>query len=367
MSTIEEDFVFQTMLTCIGNKRKLVGEISRIVDELCIKMDKTKLNILDGFSGSTVVSRMLAKKSQMLYCNDMEYYAYVMAICFLCKPTVSQQEEIQKHINIMNDIALNGPYEIGFITRLYAPLNTQNIIEGERAFYTRENALIIDTLRSYIAKNVPKDIQAYCLAPLLTRASIHVNTAGVFKGFYKDGIIGKFGGKGQNALERIMKPINIDVPIWSECQYGSQCYNMDICELIDILPPTLDLIYLDPPYNQHPYGSNYFMLNLIAKNEEPQSISKISGIPTNWKRSDFNTHTSAVRSMKTLLEKCLQKASYVLLSYNNEGIICDEDWNNIFQHYTVDKKEIVYDTYKGSRNLKKRNNKVVEIMYLISK
>ena len=24
----------------------------------------------------------------------------------------------------------------------------------------------------------------------------------------------------------------------------------------------LDVVYLDPPYNQHPYGSNYFMLNL---------------------------------------------------------------------------------------------------------
>ncbi|MDR0684304.1 MAG: DNA adenine methylase [Spirochaetaceae bacterium] len=27
--------------------------------------------------------------------------------------------------------------------------------------------------------------------------------------------------------------------------------------------PEVDLAYLDPPYNQHPYGSNYFMLNLI--------------------------------------------------------------------------------------------------------
>ena len=26
-----------------------------------------------------------------------------------------------------------------------------------------------------------------------------------------------------------------------------------------------DLAYFDPPYNQHPYGSNYFMLNTIAK------------------------------------------------------------------------------------------------------
>ena len=25
----------------------------------------------------------------------------------------------------------------------------------------------------------------------------------------------------------------------------------------------VNLTYFDPPYNQHPYGSNYFMLNII--------------------------------------------------------------------------------------------------------
>ena len=37
-------------------------------------------------------------------------------------------------------------------------------------------------------------------------------------------------------------------------------YNEDINILIDKLPDNFDLVYLDPPYNQHPYGSNYFML-----------------------------------------------------------------------------------------------------------
>ena len=34
----------------------------------------------------------------------------------------------------------------------------------------------------------------------------------------------------------------------------------------------LDVIYADPPYNQHPYSSNYFMLNLIIINEEPKKV-----------------------------------------------------------------------------------------------
>ena len=55
------------------------------------------------------------------------------------------------------------------------------------------------------------------------------------------------------------------------------------------LPP-VDVAYLDPPYNQHPYGSNYFMLNLLASGREPaaEELSQVSGIPKNWNRSHYN-------------------------------------------------------------------------------
>ena len=54
----------------------------------------------------------------------------------------------------MNNIAENGPFIEGIICKLYAPKNTKDIKEGERCFYTRENALIIDTLRKYIKDNI---------------------------------------------------------------------------------------------------------------------------------------------------------------------------------------------------------------------
>ena len=68
-----------------------------------------------------------------------------------------------------------------------------------------------------------------------------------------------------------------------------------------------------------------------------------------------------------LLENGLSKSTYLLISYNNEGIIGDEDWKVLFTPYKVKKYEITYDTYKGSRNLKDRSDKVIEIMYLVSK
>ena len=358
------DFVFQTMLTCIGNKRKLVGHIQSIIEDLRLSLQKPTLNIVDGFAGSTVVSRELSFMAETLYTNDMEFYSYVMSSCFLVTPCDADQEQIVHHIHQMNTLAASGPYTPGIICKLYAPEITAKIMPGERCFYTRENALIIDTLRLYI-DTVPEHLKYYCLAPLLTKASIHANTAGVFKGFYKHKDIGQFGGSSEAALSRILKPIHLEVPIWNNNKFHAIPTNLDIRTLVSQLPDNIDVIYLDPPYNQHPYGSNYFMLNVIAHNVEPRSISKVSGIPVDWNRSAFNSK-SALDSMKELIEKSLIKSTYVLLSYNNEGLIKIDDWVSILAPYKVKKYEIPYNTYKGSRNLANRNGKVMEIMYLIS-
>jgi adenine-specific DNA-methyltransferase len=362
-----DDYVYQTMLTCIGNKRKLVNNIYNIINNIKNTLKKDMLNIVDGFAGSSVVSRKLTEIADNLYTNDMELYSYLMAKCFLKTPTDEQKDRIILHINAMNQLAEKGPYIEGIVSQSYAPADTYNIKEGERCFYTRENALIIDTLRHYIETHVEIDIKDYCLAPLLNRASIHTNTAGVFKGFYKNGNVGCYGGAGKNALSRIMKPIRIDIPIWSDSKYISHCSNKDINTLIEELPSNIDVIYLDPPYNQHPYGSNYFMLNIIATNTLSSEISKVSGIPSNWNKSAYNSHKTAIESMKHLIYTGLMKSKYILLSYNNEGIITTDDWITLLEEYNVEKYEIVYDTYKGSRNLESRSKKIIEIMYLVSK
>ncbi len=366
-SALNDDYVYQTMLTCIGNKRKLINHIIGVINDVKALLGKDKLNIVDGFAGSSVVSRALTYSSKKIYTNDLEKYSYLMAQCYLITPTPAQKQRIQYHIATMNQLAENGPYVPSIICKLYAPADTNNIKEGERCFYTRENALIIDTLRQYIEDKVEKELQVYCLVPLLNKASINTNTAGVFKGFYKNGNIGCFGGKGEFALSRITKSITVDTPVWNDTVFTAAVSNKDINTLVHELPSDIDVMYLDPPYNQHPYGSNYFMLNVIADWKEPTEISKVSGIPTKWNKSAYNSHASAVKAMEELLAGGLTKSKYLLLSYNNEGIIRDEDWNELFKPYTVKKYEIRYDTYKGSRNLKERNNKVIEIMYLISK
>ena len=79
----DETFIYQKMISYLGNKRKLIPEIEEIIQEVCQKLDKKQLILFDGFAGSSVVSRLFTKYATNLYSNDMEPYSYIMNQCFL--------------------------------------------------------------------------------------------------------------------------------------------------------------------------------------------------------------------------------------------------------------------------------------------
>ena len=363
------DFINQNMITYIGNKRKLIDDIEKILKDLKKDIGKDKLVLCDLFSGSGVVSRMMYNHSSKLITNDLEGYSYCVCKCYLDKPNESDMKLIINHINNMNNISINGPFIKGIISENYSPEDTNNIKHGERCFYTRENALIIDTLRKYIDDNVEERIKIYCLAPLIVKASINNNTSGVQKGFYKNKNtgIGAWGGTDSNATGRIVNKITLDNIIWNPNDVSVECYNKDSNKIINDID-NIDICYLDPPYNQHPYSSNYHLLDTIYKNKiDLSKLSNVSGIPKDWKRSVYNKKESAINGLTELLHNVLDKSKYAILSYNNEGIIPVNKLEEILSIYKYYKKEIDYNTFRGSRNLQNRPKKVIEIMYIISK
>ena len=42
----------------------------------------------------------------------------------------------------------------------------------------------------------------------------------------------------------------------------------------------MDIAYLDPPYNQHPYGSNYHVLNTVAVWDKPAGPALLAAART---------------------------------------------------------------------------------------
>ena len=259
------DFLTKQIITYLGNKRSLLDFIGKGISEVKKELKKDKLSSLDLFSGSGIVARFLKQHSNFLIANDLELYSKIINECYLTNANDELKHEISAILkNLKANIKAN--FAPGFISELYAPKNDENIKEFERVFYTKFNANYIDTARSQIAK-LPLSLQKFYLAPLLYLASNHTNTSGVFKGFYKNkNGIGEFGGEGQNALKRIKAKITLQMPVFSNFNCDFKVFQEDANKLVKELEE-VDLCYIDPPYNQHPYGSNYFMLNLIAKNE----------------------------------------------------------------------------------------------------
>lgn len=353
------------LVTYIGNKRKLLPFINVGISKVKKNLKKEKLIALDGFSGSGVVSRLLKYHSSKVISNDFEQYAKTINTAYLVNRSQVDINRLNEAIDFLNANKLKKTKSDYFITRNYAPKDDNNIQSGERVFYTNENARIIDNIRYLIDHSIDEDLRVYCLANLLVKASIHNNTSGVFKGFHKKDGIGHFGGKGENALVRIMGEIKLETPIFSEAECEVDVYCMDANKLIQEIEE-VDLAYYDPPYNQHPYGSNYFMLNIINGGKPVEIQNGVSGIIKDWQRSDYNKVKPAIDAMHDLIKNT--HAKYILISYNDEGIIPFKEFKKIMDsHGTWELLEQEYNTYRGSRNLRQRSNKVRELLWLLKK
>lgn len=359
-------FLAQQLITYIGNKRLLLPFIGNALNIVKQKLQKEKLSTFDVFSGSGVVSRFLKQYSSIVYANDLEEYAAVINQCYLTNKNTFNFKTFDAIYSEITEKLHKEPLKTGIIAELYAPKNDEHIQKGERVFYTSRNAAFLDTVRTLI-ETVPAEFQPYLLAPLFSEASIHANTAGVFKGFYKDSStgIGHFGGRKQDALPRIQGSIQLKYPLFSNytCDYTVLTGDANtICSQVE----EVDLAYLDPPYNQHPYGSNYFMLTLLLKYKKPAVISPISGIPSDWNRSNYNKKHFAYNTLSHLVEQV--KAKYVLISFNSEGFISLNDMTSLLKKSgTLTVLETPYTTFRASRNLHKRSATVTEYVYLLEK
>ena len=357
-------YLQEQIITYLGNKRRLLDFIGQAVGEVRRQLGGRKLRCFDAFAGSGIVSRYLKQHAEQLYSNDLEEYSRVLNTCYLANTdTVRAAQLPEQHAELLRQIeAAPSP---GLLTELYAPQNDAEIHRGERVFYTHRNAVYLDTARQLIGR-LPAEVQHFFLAPLLCEASVHTNTAGIFKGFYKnrDGI-GLFGGRGANALQRIMAPISLPLPVFSRFDCEHHVLQSDATAAAASLPE-LDLAYLDPPYNQHPYGSNYFMLNLLLKYKKPEKISPVSGIPAGWNRLAYNKRAQVQQALDSLLTAL--PARFVLISYNSEGFIPLPAMQELLgRHGKVQLMQTDYATFRGCRNLRARSLSVKEYLFLLQK
>jgi len=362
----DPDYLSRQLITYIGSKRALLGLIGEAVDRVKRRLRRDRLKVLDAFSGSGVVSRFFKAHASLVIRNDLEDYAVVTARCYLRNRSTVDFANLTRIVEDLNARVAFEPPAPGFIEEMYAPHDDARIGKEERVFYTRGNARRLDRYRRLI-DSCPAELRDLLLAPLLSKGSIHANTAGVFKGFYKNRHtqIGQFGGSGSDALTRILGDIRLEPPILSRFECDYQVTQEDANALAPRLRG-LDLAYIDPPYNQHPYGSNYFMLNLLVNYCRPTRVSRVSGIPTDWRRSGYNVRAQSMPLLRQLLADL--DAPFLLVSFNNEGFISPAEMRDLLSGMgSVETFETRYNAFRGSRNFTRRPIHVTEQLFLVER
>lgn len=364
-----KDYLNSQIITYMGNKRKLLNEIEKVLINLEKKEGK-KLTIGDGFSGSGIVSRLFKTYADKLYVNDISDYSETLNKCYLSNISPSDLKNITQYMDKANTYANKETkkFDKPYIQGKWSPLN--EISESDRVYFTKENGKRIDIIRNYI-DTIPEKYKSFLLASLLVECSIHNNTNGQFSAFFKNGDKGQYGGKNNIDVKRITEPITLKIPVYENKDCFIDIKKMDTNKWVHNIPE-LDLVYYDPPYNKHPYVIYYFLLNIINNWNKNETIpDTYRGQPLNWEKSLYNSSKHAENALTDLIENT--KSKYILLSYNNGGIIPLSKLDNILKKYgTVEKIPVTHKTYnklKGLSNYKKKTEKeaIKEFFWLLNK
>lgn len=144
-----EKFLTEQIITYLGNKRSLLNFIDKAVQIIRNDLKKDKLKTVDIFSGSGIVARYFKKYSSLLITNDLEKYSYMLNSCYLSNKSELEMDSLINDYNFLCK-QLKDQLRPGIISKLYAPSDSNNILHGERVFFTTRNALYIDTCRQLI-------------------------------------------------------------------------------------------------------------------------------------------------------------------------------------------------------------------------
>ena len=377
---IKNKYLKENLIAYIGNKRRLLPFIENVFLEILDK-DKNIKTALDLFAGSGSVSRLLKTLDLEVYSNDWEYYSYILNYAHI-RINIEETKNMFIHtgglqntietINNINRIKNKDRY----ISKYYSPKNDYNPdLKNERLFYTQYNGTKIDIIRHNIEelyKNnaINQKEYFYLIASLIYEAATHTNTSGVFKAFHSG-----FGGRNKDALSRILTPISLkELPLYN----GKKGYvsMLDANEFaIKNKDKKFDLVYLDPPYNQHQYGSNYHLLNTIALWDKPKINKNIyingkktdkGGIRKDWikTKSDYCYKKTAKNSLINLLENI--NANHIVMSYSTDGIIEFDDLISILENkgdLKIATSE--YVKYRGAKRSIVNKTKNIEYLFII--
>lgn len=292
------------------------------IDYVLVKNnDKTpydKLTLCDLFAGTGTVGRFFKEKGMKILANDSMFYSYI-----LNKHYIGNNDDVFKDQTIFEELNKLKLIDNGFIFKNYCLGGTLDN-EFQRMYFSDRNGQFCDTVREkieklFVNKEISEKQYYFLLASLLESIDKHANTASVYGAFLKK-------IKKKAAQNAIIEPASII----SSNRHDHQVFQKNAQDLITDISG--DILYLDPPYNARQYCDNYHILETIAKNDNPEIKGK-TGLRLDSKenKSAFCYKKTATKAFEMLVKNA--KFKYILLSYNDEGIIDINDIERIMSSY----------------------------------
>jgi adenine-specific DNA-methyltransferase len=272
----------------LGSKRRLVPVLTELFTRSGAR------TALDLFTGTTRVAQAFKLAGGVVTAVDSARYAEVFARTWIATDADSvDRQALDAAIAELNAL----PGEAGYVTdtfcvqsRFFQPFN------GER----------IDAIRTAIARDhVATPLEPILLTALLLAADRVDSTTGVQMAYVKQW------------APRSYQPLTLRIP---ELSAGpGRAVRGDAVDLVSRLG-SFDLAYLDPPYNQHRYFTNYHVWETLVAWDHPEHYGvacKRIDARDDATKSAFNKR----REMPGALRACIDgvDAEVVIVSYNDES------------------------------------------------
>lgn len=287
------------MIKYLGSKRTLVpilGEMASVIQAR---------TAVDMFTGTTRVAQEFKRRGVYVTAVDIATYSAVLADCYIGTDAVDVDAgELDAALARLN--ALEG-------VRGYF---TQTFCENAR-FFQPKNGMRVDAIREAIETEY-RDTPLYSIlmTSLMLAADRVDSTTGVQMAYLK------------SWAERSYKDLSLTIP---DLIPGSGAVILgDAMRVVDTLGQS-DLVYLDPPYNQHRYFTNYHIWETLVRWDDPEPYGvaqKRIDSRDDSTKSIFNKKREMPPAFFDLIQRA--KANTLIISYNDESwITADEMMKNI--------------------------------------
>ena len=308
----------------IGNKTRLIPFILDTVERL-----QPKAGIAcDPFAGTAAVGQALKSRGWTVHCGDLMAYSYALQVAFVELDRTPRfpsglladdrragvERRWLAYRSVLEHLG-DLPGRHGFMREHFTPAGSAGASHG-RMYFTPENGGAIDAVRECIAvwyeeSRLDEKRRQFLIATLVEAADRVANTTGVYASFVKT-----WQPNATRKLElRPLRPTPRRGPAGRCSAFKG--------EAIDLVAAagTLDLLYLDPPYNERQYPAYYHIPELIAAGwtPPPELRGKTGLIPDDSLRSDWCRRDRCENALRALLEQA--DARHILLSYNDEGLL----------------------------------------------